>query len=220
MRTVIPLFFLMAGACSPGADDPNQLGGGQFGEETGSGCVVDTETPLAGDASSVLGFTPDEMLSVVASEEVGTLVWADGSDTEYTLGVVPGDARYVELIVDSGSGGIEPALGCDPYVAVDATIQLSTADGQLDETWSGELRRGSPGDVTWTGELDALEGTLDLWDAVDDPSGFSEIRGWVDIRFDEAGSHGAIEAQASGEDGELAYAELFEVGSWPMEDQL
>ncbi len=220
MRTAIPLLGTLAlFGCTPAVNDTSGIGGGQFGEEAGAQCVIDTETELANDETSPLGFTPQDMLDVLPANEVGTLVWTVGDNTEYTLTVTPsGAARYTELILETtGSGGIEPAMGCEPYVAVDATVTLSTADGLLDETWTGEVRQGSFG-ASFTGDLDAVSGTLDLWSFVDDPTQYDDIRGWIDISFDSAGSHGQIHGQASGEDGDVAFAENVDIGSWPVDD--
>ena len=211
-------------ACSPeSVDDTSGIGGGQFGEEAGAHCVIDTETELANDETSPMGFTPQEMFDVIEVNETATLVWNGLDNTEYTLAVVTsGAATYTTLVIEStGTGSqpaIEPALGCDSYVAIDATVTLSTADGLLNETWTGEIRRGSISGASFTGDLDSMVGTLDLWAFVDDPTTYYDIRGWVDITFDELGSHGTVRGQASGEDGDVAFASNVDVGSWPIED--
>ena len=225
MRIAITVLGALAlTACSSDSvDDTSGIGGGQFGEESGAHCAIDTETDLGNDETSPLGFTPQEMFDLIEVDETATLVWNGLDDTEYTLTVVTsGVATYTELVIEStGTGAqpaIEPALGCDPYVAVDATVTLSTVDGLLNETWTGEIRRGSFSGASFTGDLDSLVGTLDLWAFVDDPTRYDDLRGWVDIAFDDLGSHGNIRGQASGEDGDIAFATSVDVGSWPIDD--
>jgi hypothetical protein len=119
--------------------------GGQTGEESGESCV-ETSTPLAFDELSVLGFSPANVLEVIASPSTSTLRWQAHQDLVYgpesgTSSITFDErslrtARYVESKPNPNSNGQEIAMiQCQNRVEVDLDAGLSTTGGALAESF-------------------------------------------------------------------------------------
>ena len=221
MRFLIPFLLpLVLGCNTESVDDTAADDGGQFGEESGRGCVVLTETELTLDQISSLGFSANQALAIATVDETDELLYVDGSKTGYHLTVgQSGGARLVEMEWDSGTSGTEMAVDCPPYVAIDAIVTLDTEDGLFAEAWDSELRAASLDDIRWLAQLDAVAGTFDIADFVEDPGQFDSMSAWVSATFDALGSHGVIAGQGEGTNGATAFASSVDVGSWPLADQ-
>jgi hypothetical protein len=120
--------------------------GGQTGDDNGSeglDCDVVTESRLALDEVSSLGFAPNDLLSFAAGSHTFPLRWfepvfgADGglldyataatSDVQVDVEIVGTDARRIDRF-DSKYG-----VSCPSFVEVDARLTLTSSDGKLTE---------------------------------------------------------------------------------------
>lgn len=208
-------------ACT-GAEPPNEQPGGQFGEEAGAHCVVLTETPLALDEISPLGFSAQELLALAAGASEHELDWVQlGQTTSLSLAVTSLDsASYVEQGVerDEGYGGPEP--WCPNVVKVAVRLELSTEDGALAESAETALTSEGADRVSLTLPLDAVAGSFDPWDHVPAGTDFDEVRAWLELNFDASGLSGRIDGQGSGVVGDpndpdsVAYAQGFDIATF------
>ncbi len=221
MRVLIPALFAISFGCnSEQIDDTDAGDGGQFGEEAGAGCKAVTETALGADEANALGFTAQEALDVAVVDETDELLYVDASKTGYHLTVAhTGGINYIEQEWDNGGSGTEMAGYCPPFIALDVHVTLDTDDGLFAETWDGTLQAWAVDDIVWSQELETPGGTFDIADFADDPSEFDSMSAWVSVSFDALGSHGKVEGQGEGTDGEMAFAQSIQVGSWPAADQ-
>jgi hypothetical protein len=193
--------------------------GGQFGEEGGARCGVVSRTPLAVDEVSPLGFSAQDVLPVVSGPRTETLSWSDGTTTELQLEVAPtGVYEYVEqAVVDDGTGtGSEPALApwCPNEISIAASTTFATADGAFAEALPDPVLAATADAATLTDSLEQVAGTYDVWDHVPAGNDYDDARSWLDVTFSATGVAGAISGQGSGTDGDVAWAEAFEVASF------
>ena len=182
----------------------------------------DTAEPLALDAASPLGFTPQAVLDFALGTRQPAMAWEDGGTTVLTLELGdPGDARFVtsEAVYPDGAG--EAALLCSDHVAVDAVASFRTADGAFDETWDVALLSADGEIASFFVEPDpyALGGTYDLAAAVDEED-WDELRLGVEAILEADTTTGAVFGQASGEDEDCsgddcaAWATNLEIATW------
>lgn len=186
---IAPLPLLALLACDDAIQDPGD--GGQFGEETGSGCEVVGETPLALDEASALGFAPQDLLDLAEGEHALDLTWSDGSTSPLALGVAdPSDARLLDYEYVSDGSGAEPAFDCADVLAIDVQLTLVTDDGGLAEDMAVVLQRSEGEETRIRADLDAIAGSLDPWDHA--PEAFDEVWADVEIEFAAAGPAGIV----------------------------
>ncbi len=218
MSTHLPHIFtallITLTACAP--DD-----GGQVGEET-IGCLpVETQT-LALEETSPLGFTPMQVLDLVDGSHTAPLRWDDGSETVLTTSFsYASEANYQdrEWVDDSDLGGPEPApapadIGdCPDIVELSMTVTMQSADGALNETWTIALQALTADYSIFYQDLDALQGTLDI-DSYAPAGNFDTRRAFLDFSITPTGVSGEIVGQASGTDGDVAFAENFAIASF------
>jgi hypothetical protein len=194
--------------------------GGQQGEET-SGCGVVASDVLEPGEDSVLGFGGDAISALAAGSHSGTLTWASGSTTGVTVDVGDlGEIRFEDMAwIDDNGSGIEPADDCPDQVAVDATIGLTTEDGAFAESFALPLTASTADEAGFWTELtlDALGGSYTVTEV--DPADYDGVAAFVGGTFDESGSHGTIDGQAT-LDGDasdpegVASAENFAIATW------
>jgi len=206
MRVISPSLFiaslLVAAACGP-VEEPDQAIGGQFGEETGHNvCDLVTEVELDWDEESELGFTPNELADLLVGDTSEVLTWAGGSETGYTVSIAKGTSAFYRTYeqVDDGSGA-EIDYGCDAVVAIEVSMDFSSDDGALAESWDLTLESRITDTVVLNVELDELNGSLDISSFAS--ASYDEIWADLDIIFDEEdGVGGEIvgygESQSSG----------------------
>lgn len=105
---------------------PGPRVGGQTGGETGVNCTASTPLePLAMDSASALGFSPAQVLTRVAGEQVLTLTWSNHETTRLQLSI-------------TGLGTAGYARACSAN-EVDVSVSLATADGALAEQADAKL---------------------------------------------------------------------------------
>jgi len=205
MRAIAPLLIagslLVATACTP-VDEPDPNLGGQFGEETGDKCELTDEVDLDWDEESPLGFTPNDLAALVVGDSSGTLTWADGAQADYASSIAEGSSAFYRVYeqVDDGSGA-EIDYGCGTVVAIELSMQFSSDDGALDESWDLTLESGYTDVAGLTVELDDVSGGLDISAFATET--YDEV--WADLTItfdDEDGTTGEIvgygESRSSG----------------------
>jgi hypothetical protein len=186
--------------------------GGQVGEETFM-CDVVSRTPLALDEQTPLGFAARQVLDATMGEHPAVLVWAGGDETDATfeLAYVDGSAEFLEREwVDDGSGAELAPFDCADVVRFRVRLDASTTDGALAESWELEADAAVAGELTLTHLLSSLSGSLDIT-AFAPEGDFDGMRAWLNLRVDAGGVTGAISGQAEGSDGEVAYAEGYDI---------
>lgn len=203
--------------CSIGTD-PND--GGQIGEESGARCEAQSHTALTVDEVSELGFAPQALVDLAVGSTMSTLSWADGTSTDLTEEVVvSGAMEFVHYeVVDDGTGdgqtAMEMAMWCPDQVEIEVVLSLDTADGRFAEAIPTRIVASAEDQVTATLSLDAVDGTFDPWDFAPEGNDYDAVRAWVDLAWDANGPSGVVSGQGEGVDGEVAFAEAIDIGSW------
>ncbi len=182
-------------------------------EETGS-------VALAGD-DDALGLSADAFLAALPAEVTASADWADGSASSLVLSLaVDADSlRLVsqEVVYPDTDGPVpEIAVECPDFVAVDVSVLVSSDEGRLAEAVSGSFERDGFFDAEAVSRAqialdpDGLAGSLDLSDFAA-TSLYDETGLDLEIAVEEDVVSGALSGFGSGEDGEVAFAERFEV---------
>lgn len=214
-RALLLLLTLPLAGClrEPPGDD-----GGQFGEESGAGCLGVDRVPLGDDEPSALGFAPRAVLDLAAEQTV-PLAWADGRATDLTLAPDrAGEAAFVdyEWVTWGDGGAAEPAL--DPYcpdrVEVPFVLGFTTADGAFAEALDVVLGASSSDVAEGAVAPRAFDGTFDPWTFVPDGSDYDAVSVWIDLRFAAPGASGTVAGQGERVDGDTASAEAFDVATF------
>ena len=195
--------------------------GGQVGEET-IGCLPVETQALTLEQTSPIGFSPMQVLDLVDGSHTAPLRWADGSETVLTTSFTyASEANYQdrEWVDDNNSGGPEPApapadLGdCPDIVELSMTVTMQSADGALNESWTIALEATTADSSAFYQALDAVQGTLDI-DSYAPAGNFDSKRAFLDFSIEASGVSGEITGQASGTDGDVAFADNFAIASF------
>jgi len=221
MRATSPALILSVLSLAGGCAATNPADGGQFGEESGAHCEVDTSTPLAMDEAGTEGITPQDLVDLAGGTHSGSLSWVDGSSTGLTVTVSdPSNARALTYVYVDDSGAeisTEMAMDCGPTVAVDANLAFATDDRVLAESWAVALETGTPGTIPLYRSLEDLAGTFDPADYAD--ASYEATWAYLDATFADSGAsdsgvadsgvHGTITGQGqqssgSGADGTVS----------------
>lgn len=194
-------------------------------KEASTPSCIATETDVALDEVSPLGFAPAEMLAQVPASDAAEFTYADASSTTLSLGFAPGTtATFVDLEADYPDTGevIDIGVICDDYVAVDVDLDFQTDDGVFDEALSSELHAGADLVVTLHVDLDlaAMGGTFDIGDYTTETD-WDDARAGIDVAFTDGGpTSGIVAGDVSGQDecadGDQcsAWSSMVEVGTW------
>jgi len=212
----LTLMFACTGDATDTADERISSAGG----------CEDTPSALALDELSPLGLTADELLAAAGGETVEELLWADDGAAALTLTLTytGGEVAWVdsEYVPPEGDGSYTLAMPvCEDRLEVPLALSFTTDDGAFDEAGTVTLSYGEEGDTAdfW---MELIPGELG---GTFTPSGYApegyedEARLWISGGFTlDGASSGAIAGQVSGEDGDTAWAESFEVATWPAAD--
>jgi hypothetical protein len=216
MSALIPLMLL---ACFSDDEDTATVSSMPSCEET--------PTALALEEQTALGFSAGELLAMAEGLTETELLWAVDGTSALSIEVSHqgGEARYITSVaVYPDDGGATPAIGvvCEDRVEIDVSVTFQTDEGTFNEAWDGTLRSSS-GEADLTAslyhelDLDAMGGSfaVDGWA----PEGYADSAvAWIDASFDADGNpSGEVAGYVSGEDGEVAWAETFEVATWPAD---
>lgn len=216
---LLPLLSLPLGlACGDKDDD---TGGNEYWSPH---CDV-TETALAFDEVSPLGFSAAELATGIGSALSADLSWSAGGSTPLSLGLAwASDAVFVDLEEAPVPDGVTdvPAIGviCDDYLEVGATLSLDSDDGLLAESLSIDLQALQVDAATFS--ADVVEGDFsdpaifDPFDVKDATSQGPRLSGSF---FAGGGSDGVIGWFSEGSDGEVAWASIDTVASWSSDDE-
>jgi hypothetical protein len=187
--------------------------GGQVGEEGGVVCQAVTTTPLGLDDPTPLGFSAGELLDATMGDHGAAVAWITGAETDMAIALsyVDGSAEFQERDWVGGEGSLElAASGCPDVIQLSARVDVATADGALDESWEVVALADSASRLSFTRVLEELSGSLSIEDFAPDGD-WTGIRAWVDLAIGADGVTGKLSGQVSGEDGEVAFAEGFDI---------
>jgi len=218
------MFLMLMFACT--GDNTADTADTADGHHASSGGCEDTRTPLALDETTPLGLTANDLLAAAGGETVEELLWADDGVAALTLTLTHGggEVSWVdsEYVPPEGDGAYTLAMPvCEDRLEIALSLTFATDDGAFDEAGEVTLSYGEEGD------------TADFWLALTPgalggsftPEGYApegyedEAELWISGSFTLDGvSRGAIMGQVSGENGETAWAETFEVATWPASD--
>lgn len=189
--------------------------GGQVGEEQVV-CAPVRREPLALDQSSPLGFTGQDLLDAAAGSAEADVSWADGSATTLTIDVAyAGTLEFQdrEWLGDGGAAEITTELGdCDDALMIGLRVDADTADGALAESWEVEALALTADAVSFSRDLDQVDGSLAI-EAFAPDTDWDSVRGWIDLSIGAAGVAGSIDGQTHREDGAIASAEGFDIAT-------
>ena len=180
-------------------------------------CEESARTVSASMVSALVGLSADELLEQVGDEHVFVLQFTNeheilsqqpaGSETELTLRLVydDGEVREIDSVFVAGDNDI--GLECSPRLELDLRVEVSTADGSLNEVWDGVLSsHTSPYDGDHTAMIlaefspDLLQGSAQIV-SFNNPSNPESVTGQLMVYFGET-STGEIdirvESSASG----------------------
>lgn len=218
---LVPL--VLTTACTLGTDPDD---GGQIGEESGARCEAVGRTALAVDEESALGFAPQALVDLAVGSTTSTLDWADGTSTPLVEDVVvTGAMELVDYeVIDTGTGdgtqtAMEMALWCPDQVEIEVTLSLTTDDGRLAESVATRLQASEVDLVTAWMTLDQPQGTFDAWDFAPAGNDYDDMRAWIDLTWDASGASGVVHGQGEGTDGDTAFAENVDIGSWGVVEE-
>lgn len=212
--------WLLAGlGCSSG--DPAKLGG-QTGEESFGCLTVSTETASL-EQTTRLGFSGNDVLTVIPPESTSTFTWSDASETPVTVSVtVTGDTIEVrdnewKAPTDGREIG---SPDCADAVAIEAQLTFSTGDGAFDESFDVVLIASTPDVAHAHVEREAAElsGSYEVTEL--QPAG-RRVRLFWTFTFDTNGSRGSVDGQAEDLPGDspdgTVSAQGFDIGTFGEE---
>lgn len=205
----LSLSVLAAACAAPAPTGPDPEPGT---DQTGAvaGCAPVSETPLGADDAGPEGFSARAALDAAVGVRAATLVWADGGETRFVAEVVQaGDPVAVdsELVTD-GSGPV-PELGCVDRLEIPVTLAASTDDGALSLSVAARLVAGPDGASVWL----ELPADFDLQPFVPAGQRYDAARGFLSLQWTAAGLTGALDGQGEGTDGDVAFAEAFDIAT-------
>ena len=121
-----------------------------------------TETVLAADEISVLGFSGNDVLALAQGSHGAVFSYPDDTTTDVTVDVVydAGEVRFMDAEPKDDGSGAEPAIGCTDWVEVDGAFADTNASGDIMLQTSGSDGTGDDG-VAW-----ASQDPLGSWSAV------------------------------------------------------
>jgi len=147
-----------AGLCSCSS---TRADGGQTGAEPGN--CWGAQTPLALDALSPLGFSPNDSLNLAQGKHSATFNWIPSADHPYgpesgegTIDITVtglGTAVYATPDYTTNQHQVTTDLGCAPAVLSDVAVTLHTDGGAFDESFNARLAAS-------TRELTTLNSTV------------------------------------------------------------
>jgi len=145
---IITLLGLMTTGCGSDTDkdDNNDTGNNIGSSEPGmtGGCELVEETPLALDGIAPDGSNVTDMVNTMTGAHAAPLTWADETTTQIVVEVSDAsNARFLDYEVDPDGphGSIE--IACDDVLAVDASVTVTTSDGQINTSLSSTLTQSS-----------------------------------------------------------------------------
>ena len=122
-----------------------------------------TETPLAFDEASPLGFSAADLVAGVGSSFSAPLTWVEAGPAS-TLALElswSSDVTFVDLEEatppDDGTAIADIAVICDDYIVVGATLDLNSADGLLADSFSVDLSAMSVDGASFSLELETSD---------------------------------------------------------------
>lgn len=122
-----------------------------------------TETPLAFDEASPLGFSGADLAAAVGSASSSPLTWTEPASTS-TLDLTlawSSEVTFVDLEEasppDDATAIADIGVICDDYIVVGATLGLSSADGLLAESFAVDLSATAANAASFARELEVSD---------------------------------------------------------------
>lgn len=189
------------------------------GDPTGNGpgswaCEPVSELVVGADEVSPAGYSPRAALDAALGEHTAPLAWADGSRSTLTAdAALAGDVVFVdfELVVE-GDGPV-PDLACLDTLEIPVTLVVTSADGAFAETRAVRLAADAGGASAWLDLDGPLSGSFDPGAFVPADRSYDEVSTGMRLRWEAGSLGGAVEGQGSAVEGDVAYAELFEIAT-------
>ena len=212
---------LLATACGTTGNDKSNGGGSDTGDNLGGtepgdagGCELVEETPLELDGTTPDGSPVIDMVNIMTGSHAATLTWADETTTEIVVEVTDiNNARFLDYEVDTDGphGSIE--LACNDLLSIDASITVTTSDGQLNKTVTSTLTQ-SEGSHTPVLAIDLTDGLGTF-----NPSDWSEESHgstWAELTasWTENGIDGTIDGYGEDEYGEMVTITRFDIAAF------
>ena len=233
-----------SGAFPPGATTPggsggmppaeSTPGGGTQGNPPGAGATPDdgeadgneqsealakcaaVRSRVVGlDQRTPLGFRGRDILQLVRGEHIGSLRWATGGESRFTLTVhYRGKTRFNdnEWLSRPGDNGVMlMAHNCADTVELDVRITLRSSDGQFAESFDSKVVAQTPNGAVWRTDLEQLAGGFDPSDFIPQGEDVDQMRAWIAVKFSPQRARGSIVGQASGVSGDIAFAQRVDI---------
>jgi hypothetical protein len=186
--------------------------GGQVGSESGSCALVDCSEYGLGETSPA-GFSANDILAYSQGDFSAVMTWTDGPQSPVTISIArtSDSATYCDYELPVGS---KNELGCEDWLRILVSVEISTEDGRLAEVWVGEVS-GSMADQSEVSlEFAEPDGTLDVDSFVTDPSRYDSIRWYLDIEIDSTGVQGSVYGLGQGRDDAGSFEEPILIGQF------
>jgi len=197
--TITFLGLMTTGCGGDTAKDDSNGNGNDTGANGGSsepgmegGCELVEETPLELDGTAPDGSNVTDMVNTMTGTHTATLTWIDETTTEIVFEISDANnARFLDYEVDADGphGSIE--IACDDLIAIDASVTVTTSDGQINTATTRTLTQSS-GAYTPTLTLDLADdsGTF----SASDWSEETHESTWADLSasWNENGINGTI----------------------------
>lgn len=206
-------------------------------EGTTSGSCEEGEiTPVVAGEQTALGFDPERAIDLVEAEHEAALVWgvsngaatveltpaAGESRITVTVTPDPSSLRLVELHQKASSSGAESLLGessqgCEDELRFDATVEVKTDNGALDDVFETTFAARSANRATAAIPVTPGEnaGSFDV--VVLSPEGAEAQQTALSLSFTPGGFSGTLAGIISNTDGEVASAAAVTYGRFPAE---
>jgi hypothetical protein len=139
----------------------------------------DVESSITADEETDIGLTGNDLTDAVPESADGVVEWSGGSIGELNWGFSADSEtlRYIESTQvypepdNSNAPMIDIAMVCQSSIAIDGTLTLQSNDGQLNEAIPVTLSLYDNNlAINFFADIDALDGSLDLSDYVEESS--------------------------------------------------
>lgn len=183
-----------------------------------------TETPLAFDEVSALGFSGAQLAAAIGSSASAPLAWVDPASTstlELSL-AWSSDVTFVDLEEatppDDATSIADIAVICDDYVVVGATLGLTSADGLLAESFAVDLAATDAAGASFFLDLEKADFSHpEIFAAAEDPGADSQHPRMGGSFSAGGGSQGELSWIAEGSGDGTAWQSQSPVATWGAE---
>lgn len=193
------------------------------GDEAWSPHCDSTESPLALDEESLLGFSGQDVLDAVGGDHSLVFSYDRGGSTPLSLDLDTSGATAtsVHLFEAEPPDGVTEyatiGVVCEDYLAVEVGVDFATEDGAFDEPFATVLRAWEATSATFSHEWEdvaEVQGSFDFSTLASGDADASSASLYGTLT--DQGSSGELTYQEEGEDEDTAWASNVPVGSWDV----